>query len=349
MNFSSLFSFTGANSSHTELPELFPLPIIQRDFIINDVVNIYAKILTDVVERTQGIKDENLTSFWDNCLASENNEGLITMLSKAMSNMTELFIVYDSALKLLIKANNEQMRQIKDDYAKSGSSNVGTYISFKNYKRTEMVKIYSALEYCAIGAMNKNMHLSNAIQLKMSDVRGSIALSDKSVAEAQAKSIADGLASGKSVLLDAKDKIETATPQIDAIDRSMEFINERRSFYLGLPASYITGVATKGMSDTGEGDSKAVERGLKNYYFSIIKPVIESVFKGTKTSFKSEDFRQIESALNTLKTFELTSDEYLGKENKTQIVNKLFGLPDDEVGDEVEEIPQPQPNPTLVQ
>ena len=343
MNLSSFFSFSGVSSTTTELPELFPLPIIQRDFIINDVVNIYAKILTDVVERTQGIKEENLNSFWDNCLQSENNEGLITMLSKAMTNMTELFLVYDNALKLLIKANPEQMRIIKDDYARLGSSPVGTYISFKNYKRTEMVKIYSALEYCAIGAMNKNMNLSNSIQLKISDLRGSVALVDKSVAEAQAKTIADGLSLGKSVLLDAKDKIETATPQIEAIDKSMEFINERRSFYLGLPASYITGVGSKGMSDTGEGDSKAIERGLKNYYFSIIKPVVESVFKETKTSFKSEDFRQIDSALNALKTFELTSDEYLGKENKTEIVNKMFGLPDDEKGDAVEPIQTPQP------
>lgn len=340
MKLSEIFNF-GSSTKSQELPVIYPMPIIQSDFIETDVVNIYAKILTDVVERTEGLKDENLNSLWDNCLKSNNSEGLITMLSKAMAKKVDLFLVWDPSLKLLLRATQEQQTQIKADYEKKGESAIGTYISFKEYKRTDMVKLYSALEYCTIGALHKSMNLSNAIQLKVSDLRGSVALNDSAIAEAQAVKMAEGLADGRSVLMDAKDIIATVKPELEAVKSSMEFINERRSFYLAMPASYITGQMPGGLGDSGQGDAKAVERGLKNYYFSIIKPVLEDIFD-ISTTFKSEDFLQIDSALNTIKTFELVSEELITTENKIIIINKMLGLPPDTKGGE------PKPEPQIV-
>lgn len=341
---SSLATWFGWNtsSSSSELPVLFPLEIVQKDFVDIDVHNIYAKILTDVIERTEGIRDEFQPSLWDNCLQSENSEGLVTMVSKAMVQKTDLFLVYDKAVKLLRKATNEETQQIKKDYKDQGESKVGTYISFKNYKRTDMVRLYSSLEYCAIASLNKNMNLAKAIQIKMSDLRGSVALNDKADVERQALAIANALKEGKDVLTDVKDMIETATPDLTATEKSMEFINERRSFYLGMPASYVTGEAPAGLGDSGEGDAKAVERGLKAYYFSIVKPVLESVFD-IKTSFKSEDFRMINTSLQALQAFELVSDEFISAENKLRVINKLFGFPDDTKGGAPDSPPEPPP------
>lgn len=327
---SSWFGF-GTVTSKTELPKLFPLDIIQADFVSIDVANIYSKIITDVIERTEGINDDIIPSLWDNCLQSENSEGLVTMLSKAMVDKRELFLVYDRATGLLRKATNEEMAQIRADYKTQGESSVGTFVSFKNYRKTDMVKLYSTLEYCAISSLNKNMNLSKAIQIKMNDMRGSVALVDKADVQAQALLIAQGLGEGKDILTDAKDTIETATPDITATDKAMAFINERRSFYLGMPASYITGKAPAGLGDSGEGDAKAVERGLKSYYFSIVKPVIESVFQ-IKTTFKTEDFRMIQTSLNALQTLDLVSDELMAQENKLKLINKLFGFPTETKG-----------------
>ncbi len=332
----SAFGFSSAGDAG-ELPDIFPMPILKSDFIETDVINIYAKILTDVIERTQGISEQYQPALWDNCLVSESNDGLVTMISKAMAGKKDLFIVWNPALKLIRHADNKEQAQIKADYEKQGKSSVGTYVSFKNYKRTDMVKLYSGLEYCSISSLNKNMNLSTAIQFKMNDLRASVSLSDSSEVKAQAKTVATALGNGKNVLLDAKDVIETAKPEMDSVDSSMNFINQKRSFYLGMPASYITGVQPKGLGDSGEGDAKAIERGFKNYYFSIVKPVVESIFS-VSTKFKSEDFRQLTSSLEALKTFEITSDEYLSKENKTLIINKQFGLDDSAKGDKVEPV-----------
>jgi hypothetical protein len=343
MGLSELFGFKSAGASD-ELPEIFPMPISQSEFVETDVVVIYSKILTDVVERTQGISADQMQALWDNCLPSESSDGLVSMLSKAMAAKKDLFLVWDKALTLLRVATQDEQKIIKEDYSKQGTSKAGVFVSFRNYKKTDMVKLYSSFEYCSIASLNKSMNLSKAIQFKMHDMRGSVSLADSGDVKTQASAIAKGLGSGKDVLVDAKDIIETATPDVSSTEKSMEFINNKRSFYLGMPASYITGEAPKGLGDSGEGDAKAVERGLKNYYFSIIKPVVEALF-GTKTTFKSDDFKQLSTALDTLKTFELTSSEMISADNKRIILNKLFGLPVESKGDEAAVAPPEQTNP----
>jgi hypothetical protein len=206
-----------------------------------------------------------------------------------------------------------------------------------------MVKFYSQLEYCAIGGLWKQSNISKAIQLKLTDLRGSVSLTDSADVKTQAVALAKGLAEGKDVMLDAKDILETAKPDMTALTSTMDFIAQKRSFYLGMPATYLTGEQSKGLGDSGKGDSKATERGLKAYYFSVAKPVVEGIFK-IKTTFKSEDSEGLSTALETLKTMDITSDEYLSRENKTLVVNKAFGLDASEKGDE----PAPQPNPQPV-
>lgn len=323
----------GTSDASGELPEIFPLGILEKDFVTTDVVNIFTKILTDVLERTQGIPEDTQNLLWDNCVQSESSDGLVTMLAKSISLKEELFLIYEPAIKLLRRAQGQEANQIRLDYQNSGESSLGVFISFKNYSRADMIRLYSCLEYCTVAALSKSMNLSKAIQLKLSDLRGSVGAIDVTQIKAQGLLIAQGLGAGKDVMLDAKDSIETSSPDLTATKESLAFISEKRSFYLGMPASYMTGETSKGgLSDTGEGDAKAIERGLKNYFFSIIKPVVETIFT-VKLTFKSEDFRQINSSLEALKTFELTGDELLSQDNKRVIVNKLFGLPEDEKGD----------------
>lgn len=336
MGLADLFNFSSSNSS-LELPNIFPFSVTEPDFVTTDVTSVYAKILKDVLERTQGIKPEQENLMWDNCVASESSDGLVSMLSKAMCDKRDLFLVYKKELKLIRKADPREETLIREDYKLQGTSKVGTYISFKNYGLTDLIKIYSSLEYCTVASLSKNMNLSKAIQVKILNLRGSVGLSDRATAEAQALAIAEGLADGDDVMLDAGDTIETAKPDLTATEAAMVFINRKRSFYLGLPESYITGERPKGMGDSGSGDAKAIERGLKNYYFSIIKPTVEAIFE-IKTSFKSENFDQITPALEAMKTFELTSGELISQDNKRIIMNKLFGLPEDEEGDAPEKV-----------
>lgn len=329
-----------SSTTSNDLPSIFPIPMLQKDFVSIDVQNIYTRILTDAVERTQGIPEEAGNILWDNCLASEKQEGLITLVAKAMVDKSDLFIIYDRATKVLRKATSVEEQQIIADYKAKGESALGLFVTFKNYHKSDMVKFYSMLEYASVGGLWKQANASKAIQIKINELRSSVSLTDKAEAQTQAKALAQGLADGKDVLLDSKDMIDSAKPDLTAHTETIDFIAQKMSFYLGMPATYLTGEAPKGLGDSGKGDSKATERGLKAYYFSIAKPLIEGVF-GVKTTFKSEDSEGLGAALETLKTMDVTSDEYLSKENKTLVVNKAFGLDANETGDE----PEPQPNP----
>lgn len=344
MGLSEFFGWT-AGAESTELPDIFPIPIAASDFIKTDIVSLYAMILTDVLERTHGLSDDQAELMFDNCVMSNSSDGLITLLAKAMAEKQDLFLVYEKAVGVIRKATGQEATVIRADYEKIGESKTGVYISFKNYTRSDMVRLYSGFDYCAIGSMHKSMNLSKAVQLKMNDLRASVSLADSTTAKAQAKEIAQSLSAGKDVLLDAKDIIETSTPDLTAVKEAVLFITQKLSRYLGLPAAYLSGEQTGGLGTTGENDMRATERGLKNYFFSIIKPALKAIF-GVDVTYKSQDFRQIQSSMEVLKTFALVDDSLISADNKRIIMNKLLDLPEDAEGDAPEQKQLPAPEVT---
>lgn len=353
---SSISDWFGFNrtTETSELPEIFPMPIVQSVFVDTDVVAIYSKILTDVLERTHGLTDDQIALMWDSCVKSSASDGVITLLSKAMAKKSDLFLVYDSSVKVVREATSQERAAIDADYKKQATSTHGVFISFKNYRRSDMVKLYSALEYCTVSSLYKSMNISKAVQLKFSDMRASVSLADSADAKTQAKAIAQSLGDGKDIMLDAKDSVECATPDLAATEKAIGFIGNKLCFYLGMPGSYMDGDQTTGIGSTGESDQRATERGLKSYYFSILKPTLEAIFSGVKLTYKSQDFRHITSGLEVLKTFSITDEEFISRENKTKIVNQVFDLPEDAEGDPVPkpapQVPagQPAPAPAVV-
>lgn len=344
----SWLNFLGTNSKEENLPDIFPIPILQNIFVQIDVQNIFSRILIDVFERTDGLNDEQKPLLWDNCLASEKKDGLISLLAKAMVKKSELFIVYRASTKVVGEATAEEQNVIREGYktkaepVKLPDGGIGIFVTFKNYLKSDMIQFYSALEYCAVGGLWKQANLSKSIQIKINELRASVSLGDSAAAKMQAKAMADGMAAGRDILGDAKDVIETLTPDLTATDATLDLIAKKQSFYLGLPASYFSGEqSTTGLSDTGKADTKAVDRGLKAYFFSIVKPVADGLF-GITTEYAAEDSENLDTALKLLETFDRTSNEIIGLENKTKIANLAFGLDEDEVGDE------PEPEPTLM-
>lgn len=318
--FGQIFGSRPSGSAY--LPDIFPIPIAADVFTRTDTETVYAKILTDVVDRCEGLKEEQVNALWDNCLMSEAPDGLITMLAKAMARKEQLFLVFKEGV--IRRATSTEEVAIRTDYTKTGKSAAGVYISFANYQRTDMVNLYSALEYGVISSLHKSVNLSKAVQYKINDLRASVSLIDMDIAKTQAGNVATALSKGKDVMLDAKDSIESHKPDLDAAKSAIEFLDSKRCFYLGLPRTYVNGEQSGGLGDSGEGDAKAVERGLKNYFVSIIRPVCNALFN-VKLVFKSSDMAQVELGLEALKTFALLTDQGLmDQKTQKQIVERLF-------------------------
>src|SRR5688572_21255234 len=128
MSFADLFTWSSTPVSN-KIINIYPFPYLEKDFVSTDVVNTYVRVLTDVLERTQGIPGDRENLMWDNCLGSEHSDGLVTLLAKAMSEKRELYLVYRADLKLIRKADSEEERKIKADYEKAGESKTGVYIT----------------------------------------------------------------------------------------------------------------------------------------------------------------------------------------------------------------------------
>lgn len=324
------------------MQDIFPIPIAQDLFVDTAIVSIYSKILTDVLERTHGLTDDQVSLLLDNCVKSNSTDGVITLLAKAMSKKSDLFLVYDKAIGVVRLATSDEKSKIEEDYKKQAKSSAGVYVTFKNFSRSDMVRFYLLLEFCTVGSLYKAANVSKAIQLKFKDIRKSTSLTDSPKVKTQAEAIAKGLADGKDIMLDAEDSVEMTMPPLEAVKASNEFTQKQQAFYLGLPSSYLDGVQTSGIGSTGEGDMRAVERGLKSYYYSIMKPVVDAIF-GVTVTYKSQDIRHILGSQELLKTFSLTDDQLISKENKTKMINRVFDLPDNAKGDEPKRPPAALP------
>jgi hypothetical protein len=354
-NYVGLFSFFKPTAEYGQagLPAIFSMSVKENDFRYNDIFQTYSKILVDTADRTHGLTEKEFQLLWDSCVQTEAQKGLITMLASALTDMSDLFVVYKSDVGVLRKANPDEEKQIKADYEKKASSEVGVYISFRTYHRTTMLRIYSDLEYCVLCSLHKSMNLSKAIQVKINELRSSVSLQDASVASDQARSMAKALGDGLDVMMDSKDIIETATPDTSTTEKAIAFLDGKRAYTLNMPMSYISGEQTGGIGSTGEGDMRAVERGLKQYFSSILQPVLKAIY-GKDTEFRSQDFREIGTALEAAKTVDLISNDYMSVEAKRTLIARLFGLDEkaeakllpsvDEVQPPIDVTPQPPTN-----
>lgn len=322
------------------LTDIFPFPYLQDSFVQADLETVFSRILTDTFERTQGLKEDQVQLLSDNCLFDEGSEGLITMLAKAMVAKGRLFLIYDPALKIIRKAKAEEITKIEAEYKSGKQGQTGIYINFGKYAKIDMLKIYSIMEFCTVASLHKQANLSKAIQLKFKDFRSSVSSVDVNAIKGQASAMAKALQEGKDIAMDGEDSIETATPDLTATKATMDFTAQKKGLYLGMPATYISGEASAGLGDSGKGDTKSIERGLKNYFYSVVRPVCKALF-GVTVSFKSDDFDMLSTGLECLKTFEITGDEYMSAENKRIVVNKAFGFDQNTKGGEPKEVPPP--------
>lgn len=313
------------DSSNAGLPEIYAMSVKVGDFVKADVLATYRRILTDTAERTHGLKDEQWPLLWDSCVQTDSSHGLVTLLSEAMTNKDDLFVVYKPSLKVLRKADRSEEQQILADYKAHGESKAGVWISFKDYRRTDLLRVYSQIEYCVMSSLYKSVNLARAVQVKINGIRASVGLTDSSVAVEQAKSIAEALRDGDDVMLDAGDDITTAKVDIDPAKEAIAFLDAKRAFHLSLPLAYISGLQTGGIGSTGDADARAVDRGLKQYFASIMQPVVERVF-GEDVEYRPEDTRQVESGLEVIKGLELVSDDLLSRETKRLLVARSFDV-----------------------
>ena len=289
------------NDKRTEFDVLnapFKMNLCVEDFVKIKTENLYKKILQRCYSRSEGAKDaEKIQSLFDSSEKSGSPRGLISLLAKAMTEKTEIAIIYEAGVVRL--ADSKEKEQIKKEYEDKAKSSTGILVSFKDYCLTNLVKEYLAMIYYILSSMNTQVGLAKALQIKVAMLRSTVSVNGKDEPISQAKAINEALTKGQSVLMDEKDKVEVLKLDSASVEAAFRFVCSLLASDLGVSLSFITGEMTSGMSATGEADSNADEYGFQDYFNSIFKPACDKLY-GWSLVFVTDDWRYTGTMLDKL-------------------------------------------------
>lgn len=295
----------------------FELGIGSVEYIGLETKSLYRKILRDCVSRIVGLTSVEKRLFYDSCLNSDAQKGIVTLLVDTMYTKSTIYLVYDKKIKFVRVATSEEQQQIKDG---SLLKNVAV-CSFSAFEEISLIKIYMAMMFSSLNSLNTQVNIAKAILFKFKSFRDKIAGRDLSSKIPEAAAMNTGLKAGKGLMCDSEDKIESIKLDVAPSKATQDIIEGRMANVTGMPISYINGALSAGISATGEADSSAVERGLEPYFNSIIKPVADALFS-KDVQFKSDNWRMLSERVNALPIIEMS--QIIDDEQKASFVAELF-------------------------
>ena len=304
---------------YTDLIAPFCIEMKAADFVDFKVITLYAKILRRCYAKSSGLSDEQAANLWDSVDLGDAQHGIINKVSFAMAKKKELILFKDGGI--VREAEQAEADQIKKDYEERGRSEKGVYLNFKKYAMTDVLRLYMAFIFEIIRGAWVNVNLTKALQLKIADARKTIAASDAADPMQVASNVVSALKDGKSVFLDAGDEVKTTDLQTQAIKDALSLVYGLLAGELGVSTAFICGELTSGMAVTGEADVNANEDGIKDFFNSVFKPIMDKLF-GVSLKFKSDNWRRIKEFAQIIPFVETA--EYISEEKKRELLERLF-------------------------
>lgn len=304
---------------YTDLIAPFCVEMDIKDFVDFKVITLYAKILRRCYAKSSGLSDEQAANLWDSVDLGDAQHGIINKVSFAMAKKKELILFKDGGI--VREAEQAEADQIKKDYEERGRSDKGVYLNFKKYAMTDVLRLYMAFIFEIIRGAWVNVNLTKALQLKIADARKTIAASDAADPMQVASNVVNALKDGKSVFLDAGDEVKTTDLQTQAIKDALSLVYGLLAGELGVSTAFICGELTSGMAVTGEADVNANEDGIKDFFNSVFKPIMDKLF-GVSLKFKSDNWRRIKEFAQIIPFVETA--EYISEEKKRELLERLF-------------------------
>lgn len=320
VNFTNIFkTFTG-NTVVTDMANPYKLAVDEQSFVNFQTALLYQKILKRCYAKSTGMTPEQAQNLWDSVELSNAQYGTISRIADAMTFKKELILVNDN--NIVRVATNDEAQEIKKAYETGNPTSKGVYMNFQKYTMTDIIKVYMNLIYDIMGGAKTNLGLAKALQVKVLDLRKAVATSSSEDAKVQASALVTALKDGKSVGIDAGDKIETTPLQTQPITDALNLVYGCLASLLGVSTSFICGELTSGMAVTGEADVNANEDGIKDFFNSVFKPIHDKLF-GIKLKFKTDNWRKVKEFSSVIPYIE--SSMMIDDEKKKQFMEFIFG------------------------
>ena len=320
MAFPNIFKTMTGGAVITDIANPYKLQVHEATFVDFQTSLLYQKILKRCYAKSLGMSDEQARNLWDSVELSNAQYGTITRIADAMTGKKELFLVNDSGIVRVATYQEEQ--EIRKAYEKGETSSKGVYMNFQKYTMTDIIKVYMGLIFDIMGGAKVNLGLAKALQLKIADLRKTVATSSSEDAKKQAEAIAVALKDGKSTCLDAGDNIVTTPLQTQPIMDGLKLVYGCLASLLGVSTSFVAGELTSGMAVTGEADVNANEDGIKDFFNSVFKPIHDKLFN-IQLKFKTDNWRKFKEFAQVIPYIE--SSMFITDEQKQEFFEYLFG------------------------
>lgn len=307
-----------------DLKLCFNLKLGEKDFVDYMVSDLYQTILTMVFDKMifpskKDLKDEITASYYDNLSVEGINKGIIKNLALGIvQNQTVFFVNASTGKDVIVRLGTTEEEQKYDEA--EGNIKKQVKMDFTKFNQVKLLKLFYQMIYWIIRATNTNVKISNAVLVKIARLRELVAKEDADDVVKQAKEINDAIKSGNSIIADKDDTMERLEIKSQSTKEALDVVFSLISGLVKMPLSFVNGELTTGLTQTGDSDNLAIERGLKNYYYTILKPCSEKLFDA-KSSFVSDNTARLKTLIGILPQLELS--EILTDEEKRLIVENL--------------------------
>ena len=303
----------------------FDLSLKEKDFVDYMISDLYQSILTmcfDKIifpESEKDFKDKITPSFYDNLSVEGINKGIIKNLAYGIVQNQKVFLVNASAGDNIIirQGTQEELQKYEKE---QGNIKNQIEMDFTKYNQSKTLRLFYSMIYWIIRATNTNVKISNSVLVKIAKLRELVAKEDADDVIKQAKEINEAIKRGNSIIADKDDTMERLEINSQATKDALDIAFSLVSGLIKMPLSFVNGELTTGLTQTGDSDNLAIERGLKNYYYTILKPCIEKLFD-TKTRFTSDNTAKLKTLIGILPQLELST--LLTDEEKRAIIEDL--------------------------
>lgn len=318
MSFGNFFNFVQNRATDYAIDLLFGFKYGGSDFKFAEVFafEIFRKILTDCYEHAADFPVQKASALWDSVVYTEARNGLITILAKAMTHRSKVYLKFDAGY--VRKATLAEEKEIDED----PTGKHGICADFREFQRAVIVLNLACLIEALLQNANSSLMISKSVLLRIDKLRENVANANAEDVISQAKAIAQGLKDGKGAMLDGADVVEMPTFDTAPMEQALNVLYGLMSFITGMPQAYISGELTTGLSTTGDVDEKAIERGLTFYFNSIFKPICDKLL-GSALVFKTSNWRKFAEVANLLPVLEAT--DAVPQEYKDKLIKEVFG------------------------
>lgn len=323
-----MFGFNGKEKTSIEKEDLklaFDLNVNERDFVNYMVADLYQNILTMTFDKIifpgkESFKDNIISSFYDNYSVENIQKGIIKNLSIAMERTEPVFFVNASISEKEVIVRTGTSEELEKYEEAKGNVKKQIKMDFSKFHQAKLLKIFYQMIYWIIRATNTNVKISNSVLVKIAKLRELVAKEDADDVIIQAKEINNALKQGNSIIADKDDSLDRLEINSQSSKDALNEVFNLISGLIKMPISFLNGELTTGLTQTGDSDNLAIERGLKNYYYMILKPIIEKLFE-VRCAFSSDNTAKLKTLISMLPQLELST--LLTDEEKRAIIDNL--------------------------